>query len=88
VAGLGEPVTSGLTVWRSPPARRAVRTHWRDLDRGGRGRVQVLAIIVAGQDLHAVGQRGPQVGRVVGVDAAADPSRFVMPSDTRRKTRE
>ena len=24
---------SCLTVWRSPPARRAARTHWRDLDR-------------------------------------------------------
>jgi hypothetical protein len=32
VAGLGEAVPELLTVCRSPPARRAVRTHWRDLD--------------------------------------------------------
>ena len=73
---------SCLTVWSSPPARRAVRTHWPGLGQGGRGRIQVLVVVV-GQDLDGVGQGRAEVGRVVGADAAADAEAGVgdLPAD-------
>jgi hypothetical protein len=33
---LGQPVTELLDGLEVPPARRAARTHWRDLDRAAR----------------------------------------------------
>jgi hypothetical protein len=52
------------------------------LDRGGRGRVQVLDVL-SGQDLDGVGQRRAKVGRIVGVDPAADPERVSAISSPR-----
>jgi hypothetical protein len=61
---------SCLTVCRSPAGSQGGQDPLAGLGQSGRRRV--LVIIVAGQDLHAVGQRGPQVGRIVGTHAAAD----------------
>jgi hypothetical protein len=83
VPGLGQAVAELLDRLQIPAGPQGGQDPLAGLGQGGRRRVQVLVIIIAGQHLHAVGQRDPQVGRVVGADATADaePSVGNLPTD-------
>jgi hypothetical protein len=71
VPGLGQSVPQLLDRLHVPAGPQGGQYPLAGLGQGGRGRVQVL-VIVGGQDLDRVGQRGAEVGWVVGPDAATD----------------